>query len=375
MLLFVHDHKFRKVGNLLYSTGGLDDRVIQRYRALDDEVVIYARIIDEGAKQERWSQIGDDVKIQGNNSLVGTTLENEVFAADCVIIRLPSFLGYQACHYVRKYKKPYMIELVGCPWDSLNCLGIKGRSLAPFCYLLTRKYVKEAPFVLYVTSKFLQKRYPTQGRSLACSDVVIDSLTEITLNRRIERIHSSRPSRIIGTIGAIDVQYKGQQRVIEALALLQNCGNENFIYQLVGNGDTRYLSQIAKECGVLDRVQFIGGLPHEAINEWLDSIDIYIQPSMVEGLPRALIEAQSRALPCFGTSVGGIPELLNNNCLFKNKGSVDRMIASYLLNLTTETEDELARQNFYKSSKYQRELLEPMRESFYGEFKDWAIES
>ena len=39
---------------------------------------------------------------------------------------------------------------------------------------------------------------------------------------------------------------------------------------------------------------------------------VYIQPSRIEGLPRALIEAMSRGCACVGSSVGGIPELLNN---------------------------------------------------------------
>ena len=44
--------------------------------------------------------------------------------------------------------------------------------------------------------------------------------------------------------------------------------------------------------------------------------DIFVFPTMAEGLPRALIEAMAVGLPCLSTPVNGIPELLNSNYLF-----------------------------------------------------------
>ena len=74
-----------------------------------------------------------------------------------------------------------------------------------------------------------------------------------------------------------------------------------------------------KKYGVEDDVQFMGVMPHEKVFEWMDNLDIYIQPSDQEGLPRALIEAMSRACPAIGSTTAGIPELLSEDAIFTRK--------------------------------------------------------
>jgi glycosyltransferase involved in cell wall biosynthesis len=59
-------------------------------------------------------------------------------------------------------------------------------------------------------------------------------------------------------------------------------------------------------------VEFRGALPvGEKVFAVLDASDLFVMPSRQEGLPRAMVEAMARALPCIGSAVGGIPELLD----------------------------------------------------------------
>jgi glycosyltransferase involved in cell wall biosynthesis len=128
----------------------------------------------------------------------------------------------------------------------------------------------------------------------------------------------SRDKRIvIGTIAAVDVKYKGQENVIKDLGHLKNEGILNFEYHLVGGGDQIHLSELAKKYNVHESIKFIGSLPHNKIFEWLDSIDIYIQPSLTEGLPRALIEAMSRGTPSIGTVI--VMQAEFQNCYILHK--------------------------------------------------------
>ena len=368
-LLFVHDHKFRKVENVLYSTGGLNNEVLERYSKNASQVTVIARIFEEGKSENKWSKITNKkILIKGDKGLYYNNLKQEILMCDKMIIRLPRFLGVQALRLNRKIGKPYMIEMVACPWDALWNHGFAGKILAPYIFFRNRKELKDAPMVLYVTNQFLQYRYPTKGKAIGCSDVVISDFNENILNRRREKIEHCGKKKILGTIAAINVKYKGQQYIIESLGKLKRQGKEDFEYQLVGNGDSSFLKSIAKKNNVEEQVKFIGGLPHEKIFEWLDSIDIYVQPSRQEGMPRALIEAMSRGIPAFGAKTGGIPELLPEQYLFSNSSKNINEIIKILESLQNGNMMQLAEQNYEVAKKYRGKEIQKVREEFYLDF-------
>ena len=210
--------------------------------------------------------------------------------------------------------------MVGCTFDAYWNMGIIGKVIAPISYLVTRHYNKHSLATIYVTNKYLQDRYPTKGLTYSMSDVIICEHSNEILNKRINKINSRiENGKIrIGTIGSLDVKYKGQQYIIRAISYLRKKGY-NIEYQLVGSGDSKMLNKIAERFNIEESIKYLGPKPHSEIFKWLDEIDIYIQPSNVEGLCRALIEAMSRACPCIASSVGGNKELLDPKDLFKKK--------------------------------------------------------
>ncbi|HHX68701.1 MAG TPA: glycosyltransferase [Gallicola sp.] len=262
--------------------------------------------------------------------------------------------------------------MVGCPWDSLWNHSLKGKLAAPFMMRSTKKLLREAPYVIYVTNSFLQKRYPTKGKHTNCSNVTLPKMDDAVLVKRLERVKDSKNNPyseiILGTTAAVDVRYKGQQYVIEALGRLKEEGNANFKYQLVGGGDPSYLKSIIKKCNVENQVEFLGAKPHEKVFEWLDTIDVYIQPSRQEGLPRALIEAMSRGLTCIGAETGGIPELLDEKYIFSNTKKDVNELVMILKNISVEDMNMQAVRNFEESKKYEETLIENRRSQFIENF-------
>ena len=82
-------------------------------------------------------------------------------------------------------------------------------------------------------------------------------------------------------------------------------------FTFVGDGISRaQLEKDVKDSGLNGYVTFIGVTNN--VDEYLKNSDIYILPSEDEGLPMAIIEAMRASLPIISTSVGGIPEMIEN---------------------------------------------------------------
>ena len=138
---------------------------------------------------------------------------------DVIIVRLPSTIGAIALKCALKINKPIIVEVVACPWDALWNYSLLGKLYAPLSFLKHRELIKISPFVMYVTTKFLQNRYPSKGASIGISDVMLTSTSDELLDIKTKRLLSlSRNMQIIlCTIAAVDVPYKGQILVLKAI--------------------------------------------------------------------------------------------------------------------------------------------------------------
>lgn len=382
-LLFAHSHRFHRYKDNYYSNGSFSEKTLLRYTNAFKEVVFVSRQVSVETEPKNMSLATVDgmnyIKIPDFESFkkyyrkieADKIIRREVQKADYVIARLPSSIGLMAVKYARKYKKPYLVEVVTCPWDSYWNHSLKGKLIAPFRYYTTKKAVMNAPYALYVTNEFLQKRYPSKGKQTGLSDVVLKELNEEIIRKRVLKIQNKKESSIIiGTIAAVNVRHKGHQYVIEALGKLKAQGLTKYEYQLVGGGDQTYLKSIAVKYNVVEQVKFMGPMPHDEVFNWLQDIDIYVQPSRQEGLPRALIEAMSTGAPAFGAKTAGIPELLEKECIFSNtKRNIDE-ICSILEQFSEEVLVKQAIRNFEEAKKFKPEIIEKRRSDFLNDFKN-----
>ena len=367
-LLFVHGHKFRKIGKKIYSPGGLHDEILSRYVDLFGEVTVIGRIIEEDVAKPSYGEITNPhVHIKTNESM-----RQLISDADALVVRLPSPNGYRAIHIAKKLKKPYLVEVVGCIWDAYWNYSPKGKIVALPAMMIMKHSVKDASHAIYVSQEFLQSRYPCKGKSIGVSDVELQEMDEAVLNKRFVKIREENSKIIIGTTAAINVPYKGQEYVIRALREIRERTGKEVEYHLVGGGEPDRLKKVAQDYGVEEYVKFIGVLPHDKVFEFLDGIDVYAQPSRQEGLCRALVEAMSRGLPCVASKVGGNPELLNPDYIFSMKGdeAVVKRVADAICRIADpNTMKQEAERNFRHAQEYfERKTLEKRRNDFFRDF-------
>ena len=231
----------------------------------------------------------------------------------------------------------------------------------------TRYIVRHAKYSIYVTKNYLQEKYPYGGKMIGCSNLEFLDINETEKERRLQRIDTigSRNSIVLGSAGSVSTVIKGHDTVIKALAILKKKGYANYQYQIVGKGNQDRLRTLANNLDVPEMVLFLGQYKHEDVLKWFDDVDIYLHPSRSEGLPRTILEAMTKALPCICSNVGGIPELINSNYLFGYNGNEVEKLSLLILKMTSDVMKKEGCRNFEKSKDYNPYKLAKERSDFF----------
>lgn len=116
-----------------------------------------------------------------------------------------------------------------------------------------------------------------------------------------------KKEKIILSVGRLEPQ-KNYELLIEAASLLDEKPN----LVLVGRGSQKQkLVNLAKKLAV--KLEIIDVVPHLKLPEVYNRAYLYVQSSLMEAPVKTLLEAMSCGLPCIGTKVAGIREVINND--------------------------------------------------------------
>ncbi len=369
-----------------------------RYLAVFHEVNVTARLRDVAAAGERSLRAdGPGVGFSAIPYYIGPfqyakrwleirrTLRQAIRREDAVLLRVPSFLANCVEPTLRRRGQPYGLEVVGDPYDGLAPGGIR-HWLRPLLRLSLprqlRRQCDRAAGVAYVTERALQRRYPTRGVTAGVSDAIIPA-NSIGDSHRVFTTHYSSLSlaaelplapRSVATgssvrlacVGSLEQFYKGHDVLLRALAKCVTWDVDLHL-TLVGDGRIRpQLEALVRQLGIGGRCVFLGQLPQgPAILAELDKADLFVLPSRTEGLPRALIEAMARGLPCIATEVGGIPELLPIDDLVA-AGDVGALALKIReVAGSAARREQMSRRNIAVARRYAEDVLQPRRAQFY----------
>lgn len=349
--------------------------IYKRYADAFGDIILCCRVVGmEKLDETLFPATFIDEVIQINNlgkvftGVYDNLIRSRLNECDLAIVRLPSIIAYRCADIAIQNQIPYLSELMCDGWDPYWNHGIKGKIIAPYMHMKMKKITYQSDFALYVTEKYLQRRYPCKNASINSSNVLIKNVDISVYENRVKRINSTDMKNLsLMTTANVDIVSKGQKYVIKSIKSLAKMGI-NVKYYLVGAGDKRKLEKIAIKENVVENIIFLGQQPLEKIMEIIDHIDIYIQPSLQEGLPRAVIEAMSRGCPCLGADTAGIPELLDAAYIF------DRASVKSIINIISKLDKSdlyyAAEHNFAYSKMYTLDKLDKRRNDYFQKVKD-----
>jgi glycosyltransferase involved in cell wall biosynthesis len=383
LTVFLETQFYKTPDEKVWHEIGPDIVFWQRYLGVFDSVEVVARV-------QRVNNVPLSYKRSDSNSVsfvslpcyvgplqfllhskaISLILKSVIRGADAVLLR-----NGQVSNCAFKHLKinchPFGIEVVGDPYE-VFAPGSVDHPLRPFFrWWLTsqlKKQCNSAVGAAYVTEHALQNRYPNPFYTNYYSSIDINE-KDYVKSHRVEFGESGVFNLVL--IGSLSQLYKSPDILIDAVALCRTKGHKLKL-NIIGDGKFRpQLEEQVARLGLNDSVVFMGQLPAgAAVRDELLKADLFILPSRTEGLPRAMIEAMACGLPCIGSDVGGIPELLHADDLVPS-GSV-QALADKIEEIITNPErmQAMSSRNLEKSAEFKNDILEHRRREFYSYLKE-----
>lgn len=384
-LYFFTESRFDSVNGEIWTSQGFSMALWQRYLGKFNHVYVAARLqnVSEHSSDNLFKLEDKRVSVIGLPYYIGLVpylkakgsikkiINSFIHPGDAYICRVPGNIGTIAAECLKKKGIPYGLEVVGDPWESLSPQAFE----SPFARILQvvakrqlQKITHNASAALYVTNHILQGKYPVKEGvfTTGASNVILrDDCYSAEPHKVVDREKNVQVRML--AVGTLAQLYKAPDVILKALAIVKSKGYNPF---LTWFGDGRYrqpMIKMAEELGLKDNVNFVGAVKQDVIRKEFEQTDLFVHASRAEGLPRAVIEAMAYGLPCIGSSVAGIPELLSPEAIVK-PNDVDRL-AEKMLRFVENKQfaQSEANKNWDESKKYHNGILTERRLSFYDE--------
>lgn len=248
----------------------------------------------------------------------------EVRRSRLLYARLPSAEARLACRIARILRRPYFVSIHGEPGELMRRQAQKGsrwvrlgkrgrawwveRSIEDCC---------EWAVKVFAVSRNLRDKYGGGDARWSVVPHFMHDRREIPNTPSHNRqARDSRPRILF--VGSL-VEHKGLYTLLDAALYIRKVGALSEL-ELVYCGDgperERLEEAISERAGEMEpfSVKVAGWLrPGEELDASYRTGTVVVLPSLGgEGIPKALVEAMARGIPCIGSRSGGIPELLGH---------------------------------------------------------------
>lgn len=242
-------------------------------------------------------------------------VRSNVQEADLVMIRFPSPIGFLIWRTARRYKRPCFLYIAG----DIRKVAIRGEkyqgllarltvALAANTFHRLTLRMASGSLVFVTGSELLEEYSPVAAR---CINFIPSAVSEADIHLRKDTC-LAEPIRLL-YVGRL-VPVKGLKYLFQALKDLVEHDLPLTLW-LVGDGYHRpQLESLAADLRISEHVEFRGRIPfgQELFRAYREA-DIFVLPSLSEGIPKTLLEAMASGLPIVTTRVGGIPDVVKDN--------------------------------------------------------------
>lgn len=194
------------------------------------------------------------------------------------------------------------------PFKGLSNVKMAGYTIAD--RFVTRRLVDKVVAVSSDIEKVLARTYGLNRVVCIHNGIDLDAV-HVTMQRpEMRRVwHINDKAVLIGIVGRL-VPVKGHAVLLEALRILRQ-SNHNVTLCIVGDGPLRGdIEAEANRLGLGQSVIFCG---HQVQSyDFINMMDIFVLPSLHEGIPMVLLEAFALKRPVIASRVGGIPEVVSH---------------------------------------------------------------
>jgi len=363
-----------------------------RYLEVFSQVTMLTRVQDVPTVPPEWIRAdGDGVRCLGVPSYHGPwqyfRRRHEVkdflrkamaTQTDAVILRIPTLQIAAELHpLLRENRRPYGAEIVADPFGYFSPGAIRHPLRPYFRWLYSRQQhqqVWDACAAAFVTEHALQRQFPANPHAYTTtySSVELPDAALCVIPRVYAR--APRPVTLI-TVATLGSLIKAPDVLIEAVGICRRAGVDVRL-KYIGDGKHRAeMEKLVSTRGLGEAIEFLGQLTTgSAIFRQLDRADLFVLPSRSEALPRALIEAMARALPCICTRVGGNAEVLAEEELVPINDPI--ALAQAICAVVTDPArmTAMSARNLHTAARFRESVLRVRRSALYRAVMESTLE-
>lgn len=232
------------------------------------------------------------------------------FDFDCIYVNWMYPDSYAGMLFSKYFKCPYVACCLGSDVNMYLKTFFRGRMILD---------VVRNSFKTFTVSENLKKKlveHLAQENKLETLYDGVDANLFYPMDRQIaeKRLGFNHDEKRILYVGAIET-WKGPQYLVDAFYILKKKDDGLKLY-IVGDGPyCKQLLLYIKSKNLSESVILLGNRAHGEIPFWLNACDVFCLPSLTEGVPNVVLEAMACGVFVVATSVGGVPEILNDRKL------------------------------------------------------------